>query len=155
MILSRSTQVLVIRYGELDALSSRLAAHLAGLGLGLGSVDVVPLCFEKSMWTAVAVLGVVKTGAAFVLLDGSYPRNDYEPSSGKFDLSSVCLRLPTSVSLRASPASTSLMSLSAPISGTPPTGLRCPAPWAVQNQIPPQESRCAASGQSAAPSIAK
>jgi amino acid adenylation domain-containing protein len=46
---------------------------MMGLGLGLGSGDVVPLCFEKSMWTAVSVLGAVKTGSAFVLLDPFLP----------------------------------------------------------------------------------
>jgi len=36
-------------YGELDALSSKLAGHL--IQLGVKAEDIVPLCFEKSMWT--------------------------------------------------------------------------------------------------------
>ncbi|KAK1914272.1 hypothetical protein P3342_007518 [Pyrenophora teres f. teres] len=36
-------------YGELDVLSGRLAGHL--VELGVGPEDIVPLCFEKSMWT--------------------------------------------------------------------------------------------------------
>ncbi|KAE8155605.1 acetyl-CoA synthetase-like protein [Aspergillus tamarii] len=59
-------------YGELDRLSSGLAAHLAGLGVG--PEVFVPVCFEKSRWTAVAMLGVMKAGGAFVLLDPSHPR---------------------------------------------------------------------------------
>ncbi|KAE8853289.1 hypothetical protein HRS9122_00281 [Pyrenophora teres f. teres] len=38
-----------LTYGELDALSTKLAGHLTQLGVK--PEDVVPLCFEKSMWT--------------------------------------------------------------------------------------------------------
>ncbi|KAJ5876038.1 uncharacterized protein N7529_001622 [Penicillium soppii] len=58
-------------YGELDALSSTLAAHLAERGVG--PEVFVPLCFEKSRWTTVAMFGVMKAGGAFVLLDPSHP----------------------------------------------------------------------------------
>ncbi|KAI1214331.1 acetyl-CoA synthetase-like protein [Annulohypoxylon truncatum] len=58
-------------YGELDDLSSALAQHLAALGVG--PEVFVPLCFEKSRWTTVAMLGVTKAGGAFVLLDPSHP----------------------------------------------------------------------------------
>ncbi|KAJ5642798.1 hypothetical protein N7490_006798 [Penicillium lividum] len=60
-----------LTYGELDALSSVLAAHLAERGVG--PEIFVPLCFEKSRWTTVAMLGVMKAGGAFVLLDLSHP----------------------------------------------------------------------------------
>lgn len=60
-----------LTYSELDALSTRLAHHLAGLGAGPGTI--VPLCFEKSMWTSVAMLGVMKAGAASVALDTTQP----------------------------------------------------------------------------------
>ncbi|KAA8575943.1 hypothetical protein EYC84_006108 [Monilinia fructicola] len=60
-----------LTYEELDNLSSQLAYQLVDLGIVSG--DIVPLCFEKSMWTPVAVLGVVKAGAAFVLLDSNLP----------------------------------------------------------------------------------
>ncbi|KAJ5855559.1 uncharacterized protein N7529_009503 [Penicillium soppii] len=58
-------------YGELDMLSSALAAHLAEHGVG--PEVFVPLCFEKSRWTTVAMMGVMKAGGAFVLLDPSHP----------------------------------------------------------------------------------
>ncbi|KAL7780533.1 hypothetical protein CFE70_010557 [Pyrenophora teres f. teres 0-1] len=58
-------------YGELDVLSGRLAGHL--VELGVGPEDIVPLCFEKSMWTVVAMLAVLKAGGAFLLLDPSLP----------------------------------------------------------------------------------
>ncbi|KAI1637854.1 peptide synthetase [Biscogniauxia mediterranea] len=58
-------------YGEVDTLSDSFAAHLASLGLGRGAI--VPLCFEKSRWTAIAVLAVMKAGATFALMDPSQP----------------------------------------------------------------------------------
>lgn len=58
-------------YHELDDLSTQLATDL--LGLGVKPEMKIPLCFEKSGWTIVAMLGVLKAGAAFVLLDPSHP----------------------------------------------------------------------------------
>ncbi|KAK4153960.1 hypothetical protein C8A00DRAFT_33292 [Chaetomidium leptoderma] len=59
------------QYVELDHLSTKLAHHLRTLGVG--PETVVPLCFEKSGWAVVAVLGVLKAGGAFVFLDPGYP----------------------------------------------------------------------------------
>ncbi|KAL2260259.1 hypothetical protein VTK26DRAFT_5769 [Humicola hyalothermophila] len=59
------------QYTELDQLSSKLAHHLRSLGVG--PETIVPLCFEKSGWSVVAILGVMKAGAAFVFLDPGYP----------------------------------------------------------------------------------
>ncbi|KAK9437913.1 Amino acid adenylation [Metarhizium brunneum] len=60
-----------LTYSELDGLATKLASRLRRLGVGPDIL--VPLCFEKSMWTTVAVLGVIKAGGAFVLLDPSLP----------------------------------------------------------------------------------
>jgi amino acid adenylation domain-containing protein/non-ribosomal peptide synthase protein (TIGR01720 family) len=60
-----------ITYGELDMLSERVKLRLQNLGVGAESTVI--LCFQKSIWTAVAMLGVLKAGGAFVLLDTSYP----------------------------------------------------------------------------------
>ena len=60
-----------LTYAELNELASKLAHQLVNLGIGSG--DIVPLLFEKSMWTAVAILGVVAAGAGFVLLDHFLP----------------------------------------------------------------------------------
>jgi amino acid adenylation domain-containing protein len=62
-----------LTYSQLDQLSSRLAHHLATLGVG--PEVKVPLCFEKSMWTIVALFGILKAGGAFVLMDPSHPVN--------------------------------------------------------------------------------
>ncbi|KAI0527995.1 hypothetical protein F5B22DRAFT_653082 [Xylaria bambusicola] len=61
-----------LSYVELEHLSDKLAYHLA-MNLGVGPEVIVPLCFEKSMWTVVAILGTLKAGGAFVLLDSGLP----------------------------------------------------------------------------------
>jgi amino acid adenylation domain-containing protein/non-ribosomal peptide synthase protein (TIGR01720 family) len=60
-------------YTELEAVATRLAKHL--VGLGVGPEIYVPLCFEKSAWAIVAQLGVLKAGGAFVPLDPSHPES--------------------------------------------------------------------------------
>lgn len=58
-------------YRELDLHSTRLAYHLAQLGVK--EEVIVPLCFEKSAWVVVAMLAVLKAGGAFVPLDPAHP----------------------------------------------------------------------------------
>ncbi|KAL3420091.1 hypothetical protein PVAG01_08590, partial [Phlyctema vagabunda] len=58
-----------LNYKELDDLSSRLADHL--ICLGVTHEVKVPLVFEKSLWTPVAMLGVLRAGGAFNPLDAS------------------------------------------------------------------------------------
>lgn len=60
-----------LTYDEIATMSTKIAVDLLARGVGAGRV--VPLCFEKSKWTAVALLGVMKTGAAFSLTDPSQP----------------------------------------------------------------------------------
>ncbi|MCJ1350610.1 MAG: hypothetical protein MMC33_000591 [Icmadophila ericetorum] len=62
-----------LRYQDLDELSTTLSLRLVLGGVRQGKI--VPLCFEKSMWTLVAILAVIKTGAAFVLLDENLPQD--------------------------------------------------------------------------------
>ncbi|KAF4976734.1 hypothetical protein FZEAL_6649 [Fusarium zealandicum] len=58
-------------YGQLDDLSTRLAYHLTELGVG--PEKMVPVCIEKSMWTIVVILAILKAGGCFVLLDPAHP----------------------------------------------------------------------------------
>lgn len=58
-------------YAEVNNLSSLVADELTRRRVGPN--QFVPLCFEKSRWTTVALLGVLKAGAAFMLLDPSHP----------------------------------------------------------------------------------
>ena len=59
-------------YAELDRLSSILARHL--VSHGVSRCDMVPLMFEKSAIVIVAILAILKTGAAYVSLDPLHPR---------------------------------------------------------------------------------
>lgn len=63
-------------YYELDKLSTRLSRHL--VDLGVEPEVIVPLCFEKSAWTIVAMLAVMKAGGATCVLDPSHPKKRLE-----------------------------------------------------------------------------
>lgn len=58
-------------YEELNMLADRLAHHLRSLGLENGSY--VPLCFDKSAWTIVAMLAVLKAGGACISVSPAFP----------------------------------------------------------------------------------
>jgi len=58
-------------YQELDQAAEKLASYL--VILGVGPDVVVSLCFEKSAWTIVSMLAVLKSGGAYVSLDPSHP----------------------------------------------------------------------------------
>ncbi len=60
-----------LTYRELDQRSDRVAAGLQAAGQGPGSR--VAVCLERSPDLLVALLGVLKAGAAYVPLDPSYP----------------------------------------------------------------------------------
>lgn len=61
-----------VTFGELNAHANRLAHHLRAVGVGTDTL--VGILLERSVQTLVALLGVLKAGAAFVPLDPSYPR---------------------------------------------------------------------------------
>lgn len=58
-------------YQQLTELSTALARRM--IHMGVKNTDVIPLCFEKSMWTPVAMLAVMKSGAASLALDTTQP----------------------------------------------------------------------------------
>jgi amino acid adenylation domain-containing protein len=60
-------------YGELDHLASHLAIRL--IQRGAGPEVFIPIHTERSKWTLVALLAVVKAGAAFILFDPSHPQS--------------------------------------------------------------------------------
>lgn len=62
-----------LSYAELNLKSNQLAHHL--LSLGGGNADtLVAICLERSPTMLVSVLAVLKTGAAYVPLDPTYPQ---------------------------------------------------------------------------------
>ncbi|KAH1352391.1 Nonribosomal peptide synthetase 9 [Aspergillus fumigatus] len=60
-----------LSYAELIRSANAVAAELLVHGVERG--NYIPVLFEKCKWSPVAMLGVLKAGAAFVLLDSSYP----------------------------------------------------------------------------------
>ncbi|OKP06701.1 Nonribosomal peptide synthetase 12 [Penicillium subrubescens] len=60
-----------ITYAQLHELSSSLARHI--IAHDFGAPGIIPLIFEKSIWTTIALLGVMKAGGAFLLIDPAHP----------------------------------------------------------------------------------
>src|SRR5205823_10430712 len=61
-----------LTYAALDAHANRLAQHLQSLGVG--PETVVGLCVERSPEMLVGLLGILKSGGAYLPLDPNYPR---------------------------------------------------------------------------------
>jgi len=60
-----------LSYRQVDQEANRLARYLQARGVGAG--QRVGICIERAERLPIAMLGVVKTGAAFVILDGADP----------------------------------------------------------------------------------
>ena len=60
-----------LSYQELNNRSNQLAYYLHSVGVTSGSI--VPICIQRSPEMIVSVLGVLKTGAAYVPIDPQYP----------------------------------------------------------------------------------
>jgi amino acid adenylation domain-containing protein len=62
-----------ITYGELDARATQLARQLADLNVGRETL--VGICSNRTPEMVIAILAVLKTGAAYVPMDPAYPRD--------------------------------------------------------------------------------
>ena len=66
----------ILAYRELNEQANQLAHHL--IGEGIGPEDTVAILFEPSPEMIVALLGVLKSGAAYLPLDAEMPRGRLE-----------------------------------------------------------------------------
>jgi amino acid adenylation domain-containing protein len=62
-----------LTYSELDRRSNQLARHL--IELGAKPDGLVAICVERSLEMVVGLLGILKSGSAYVPLDPAYPRD--------------------------------------------------------------------------------
>lgn len=60
-----------LSYSELDRQATKFAFHLVQIGVRRGTI--IPICFEKSLWAVIAILGVLKVGGVYVPLDAASP----------------------------------------------------------------------------------
>ena len=60
-----------LTYAELELRSNQLAEHLHSFGLGPDSL--VGICLERSLFSVVSSLAVLKAGAAYLPLDPTFP----------------------------------------------------------------------------------
>tara|TARA_R110000850_G_scaffold42454_22_gene108962 strand:+ start:182 stop:3883 length:3702 start_codon:yes stop_codon:yes gene_type:complete len=61
-----------LSYRELNEKSNRLASHLRKIGVGPGGL--VALCVERSSELVVCILGILKSGGAYLPLDAGLPK---------------------------------------------------------------------------------
>ncbi|MFB9601661.1 amino acid adenylation domain-containing protein [Streptomyces roseofulvus] len=74
-------------YGELERAANRLARHLVGLGVRRG--DTVGVLLEREPRLVVALLAVLKAGAAYTLLDPGFPGERLRDVVGRAGLARV------------------------------------------------------------------
>src|SRR5260370_14709389 len=61
-----------LTFAELNERANQLARYLQSLGAGAESL--IGICVERSLDMAVGILGILKSGAAYLPLDPEYPR---------------------------------------------------------------------------------
>ncbi|WP_143265085.1 non-ribosomal peptide synthetase, partial [Amycolatopsis lexingtonensis] len=82
-----------LTYGELNARANQVAHHLLDDGVRRG--EVVGVLLERGLDFAVAVLGVLKSGAAYTLLDPSYPAERLAAVTAQAGVKRVLTALPS------------------------------------------------------------
>jgi amino acid adenylation domain-containing protein len=115
-----------LTYAELDAEANRLARELAARGLGPGAL--VGVLLERSPELVVALLAVLKTGAAYVPLDPIYPPDRLAYIVEQAHVAALVTR--TTLAARAGSIQTPLVCLdtdAAAIAERSPLPLDCPA----------------------------
>ena len=113
-----------VTYQELDARTSRLARHLAGLGTG--PEQVVAVAMERSAELVTALLGILKTGAAYLPVDPAHPARRIAHMLA--DAGAVCVLASEAAAAGLAEAGVPVLvpggpALAAELAGLPPAGL--------------------------------
>lgn len=108
-----------LTYAYLDGLSSALAAVLSARGVKTG--QFVPICHEKSAWSVVAQVAVLKAGAACVSLDPSYPEARNAEIVAQCDASVVIVSSTTESLFTTSALTLLVAEVHAQLPSSPPT----------------------------------
>ncbi|KJZ72707.1 hypothetical protein HIM_07899 [Hirsutella minnesotensis 3608] len=74
-------------YRDVEQLTTSLSHHLAAHGIGPESF--VAIYFDKSKWTAIAMISILRAGGAFVLLDSSFPKARLAEMCSQLDVKMV------------------------------------------------------------------
>jgi amino acid adenylation domain-containing protein/non-ribosomal peptide synthase protein (TIGR01720 family) len=90
-----------VTYGELDRRAEQLARYLSGLGVG--PETLIGLCVDRSVEMVVGLLGILKSGAAYVPLDPAYPRERLGFMVAHSGLSVLLMQQATAEALPESP----------------------------------------------------
>lgn len=70
--LAISTSIGRLSFAELNARANQLAHHLRSLGVRHNSL--VAICIDRSLEMAIGIVGILKSGAAYLPLDPDYPK---------------------------------------------------------------------------------
>lgn len=76
-----------LSYLQLLSLSDRLASYLQTMSVGPEAF--VPICFDKSKWTVVAMLAILKAGGIFVPFDPTQPLLRLQALSNKVEAKTI------------------------------------------------------------------
>ncbi|AXT51938.1 amino acid adenylation domain-containing protein [Aquimarina sp. BL5] len=60
-------------YQELDEKSTRIAKYL--IGTGITKEELIPICINRSWQLVTGILGILKSGGAYVPIDPAYPKD--------------------------------------------------------------------------------
>jgi amino acid adenylation domain-containing protein len=86
------------RYGDLDSAANRLASVLKARGVSPG--QRVGICLRRTLDVPVAVLAILKTGAAYVPLDAAHPASRVAQVAADADLAVIVAHSDTRETLR-------------------------------------------------------
>jgi amino acid adenylation domain-containing protein len=77
-----------VSYGELDKISNQFASYLLE-NQNVAKGDLVGIILDRSEWLIISILGILKTGAAYIPIDIEYPKTriDYILKDSKSKLS--------------------------------------------------------------------